>query len=136
MYWVGTKLGIPRPAWCLGPLPPYKLAVFAVSLLLLIPLLILPGLFDEHGTSAYHRFFGGTPLLWLGGLSYGVYLWHLGFVVQFNQWAKEGHFPKGFWPLLVASLVASLIAAAISYFLVEQPALQGGEGRRLEARPA
>jgi len=123
LYWVGTRLGIP-PGLVLGPLPPFRLLIFAVSLLLLIPMVCLPGIFDEHGTARYHRVFASTPLLWLGGISYGIYLWHLGFVVQFEQWVREDHFPAGFWPLAIASFVCSAIAAAVSYFLVEQPALR------------
>lgn len=152
LYWVGTTLGFP-PGLELTGLQAWRLAVFAVSLLLIIPLLCLPGIFDEHGTSLYHRVFGSTPLLWLGGISYGVYLWNLPLTQKVALWQQEGFvafgpdtlapvglagegwfrldadLAGGFWPLFAVVLVGSLVIAAASYLLVEQPLM-----RRVKAR--
>lgn len=155
LYWVGTTLGFP-PGLELTGLPAGRLAMFAVSLLLIIPLLCLPGIFDEHGTSLYHRFFGSTPLLWLGGISYGVYLWNLPFTQKASQWQHLGFvalgpdtlYPAvgdgwlridtdlatGFWPLLAVVLVGSLVVSAASYLLIEQPLMRRVKRRFTKGR--
>ncbi|WCO67335.1 acyltransferase [Iamia majanohamensis] len=136
LYWLGTTLGFP-PGLELTGLPAGRLALFAVSLLLIIPLLCLPGIFDEHGTSAYHRVFGSTPLLWLGGISYGVYLWNLPWTQQLSTlqqtgtttfgsdligtWTLTADVPGGFWFLLGTVFLGSVVVAAASYLLLEQP---------------
>ena len=91
---MGTTLGFP-PGLVLSGLPAGRLAIFAVSLLLIIPLLCLPGIFDEHGTSLYHRVFGSTPLLWLGGISYAVYLWNLPWTQKIAEWQQRGFIEFG-----------------------------------------
>lgn len=59
---------------------------------------------------------GSTPLEWTGRLSYSLYLWQ-----QLFCWGPwPGSLAAGQWPFLVA---ASFLAAAASYYGVEQPAL-------------
>ena len=59
---------------------------------------------------------GAAPLEWIGRLSYSLYLWQ-----QLFCWGPwPGSLAAGQWPFLVA---ASFLAAAASYYGVEQPAL-------------
>lgn len=157
LYWLGTRLGFP-PGLELNGLPAGRLAIFAVSLLLIIPLLCLPGIFDEHGTSLYHRVFGSTPLLYLGGISYGVYLWNLPWTQKIAIWQATGSvafgpgtldpsnpgadgwfrltgdYPSGFWPLFFGVLIPTLVVAAVSYFVVEKP-LMAAVKKRFSGAP-
>ena len=56
-----------------------------------------------------------SPLQWLGRLSYSLYLWQQLFLTNLN------HTWTGYFPI---SLVAALVAACLSYYLVETPLMR------------
>ncbi len=56
-----------------------------------------------------------SPLQWLGRLSYSLYLWQQLFLTNLN-YTWTGYFP--------ISLVAALVAACLSYYLVETPLMR------------
>ena len=56
-------------------------------------------------------------LVWIGRLSYSIYIWHEG-VASFLPTAG-----KPLWLVAVMNLVATTVVAAISYYAVEQPFL-------------
>jgi peptidoglycan/LPS O-acetylase OafA/YrhL len=57
------------------------------------------------------------PLMWLGRLSYSIYIWHEG-VASFLP--RTGY-PA--WQMAAISFSATAVAAVVSYYLVEQPFL-------------
>jgi peptidoglycan/LPS O-acetylase OafA/YrhL len=68
---------------------------------------------------ALRRPFEFGPLVWVGRLSYGVYLWHIGVI-----WALGRlNLPLGqaFWP---AALAGTLAVSALSFYVLERPALR------------
>jgi peptidoglycan/LPS O-acetylase OafA/YrhL len=68
-----------------------------------------------------------APLVWVGRMSYGIYLWHVPIRAMISN-SETGLY--GPW-LLVARVVATLAVAALSYFLVEMPIRRGLVGGRL-----
>lgn len=64
------------------------------------------------------RFLGGATLVWLGRLSYSLYLWH--YPIMQTVFDKRGASA----PWILAAIVASLIAACLSYYVVERPFLR------------
>jgi peptidoglycan/LPS O-acetylase OafA/YrhL len=84
------------------------------------------------------RVLAARPLVWLGKISYGVYLWHwpLFNLLDAQRTGLVG--PQ----LLAARLVATVAVAAFSYVLIEEPVRTGrsplrrsDSGRRLQIRP-
>ena len=79
-----------------------------------------------------HSFAGGAlgwrPLVWLGMISFGTYLWHQP-VLALLQYRHFGPLPVG---QTLAGIAASLLLGALSYRWIEQPVRQ----RRRLARPA
>jgi peptidoglycan/LPS O-acetylase OafA/YrhL len=59
----------------------------------------------------------------LGMVSYGIYLWHEGVLDIYRDVFDVGIFTGSFPRALAATLLGSLAAAAISYLVVERPAL-------------
>ena len=74
------------------------------------------------------------PLVWMGKLSYGIYLWHL----PIDRFVRPGFhdFGLSFWPLQLLRVVLTFAVASASYYLVEQPIRQGRRARRAAEQPA
>ena len=81
--------------------------------------------------TAARRRLAARPLLGLGTVSYGLYLWH----VPLLLWLR-GHdlLPLSPLPALAVVLPLSLALATASWLLVEKPALRLGRRRRAAAR--
>ena len=80
----------------------------------------------QHAISA-------RPLVWLGAISYGVYLWHWPLVV----WLRPDTIGLDGVALFVFRLAATLLIAGASFWLIERPIRRGTVGRiRLRPLPA
>lgn len=91
-------------------------------------LLLLPAVFGDPRRGAVRRLLGSRVLLWIGLVSYGVYLWHVAILRRLSADLPG----LGDGGLLVVGLVLTLAAAAASFYVVERPALR--LSRRLSAR--
>jgi peptidoglycan/LPS O-acetylase OafA/YrhL len=96
--------------------------------------LVLPAVVGDGGGGAVRRLMGLRPLLWLGLVSYGVYLWHWPALeaMQHAGVRFDGQLRAVLWALAGVSAAAALGGA--SYYLVERPSLRlkrlvGGRGQ-------
>jgi peptidoglycan/LPS O-acetylase OafA/YrhL len=93
--------------------------------------LVVPAVFGDSAGGWPRRILDQRRLRWLGGISYGLYLWHLSIALWLSS--KGVH---SFWPLLIATFLATTVCAATSYYVIERPILRFKEGRsRLRATP-
>jgi peptidoglycan/LPS O-acetylase OafA/YrhL len=94
--------------------------------------LLLPGtLGPRHGTWATAM--TARPLARLGTISYGIFLWHLVVLDLVFVGLGRDFFTGGFWTVLALTVAGTVAVAALSWRVVEQPALQlkdRGPGRR------
>lgn len=67
-----------------------------------------------------NRVMGSRPLRVMSELSYGLYLWHMLFLIHAADWLG-GKDVADFWPTLYIALVLSLLASAVTYLGVERP---------------
>jgi peptidoglycan/LPS O-acetylase OafA/YrhL len=79
--------------------------------------------------SALAKFLGSTPLVWMGRLSYGIYLWHYPIFLQ----AEKTLGSKGRVVSIGASLAATFTVSSASYYLVERPLLRLKKHRKAPA---
>jgi len=70
-----------------------------------------------------------APLVWLGTLSYGIYLWHFPVAVYLDAGRTGLHGPA----LLALRTGVTVAVAAASFYLVERPVLEGRFWRTLRA---
>ena len=69
------------------------------------------------------------PLVWIGMVSYGAYLWHFPVAVELDA-ARTGLTGAA---LLVTRVAATFVLAAASYYLVERPIMEGTFWRSVRA---
>ena len=96
----------------------------------------LPAVLEpERARRPLGRFLASPPLAWLGLVSYGIYLYHEPIARSLNGGVNGGadRTVRFLW-LAPATTALAIAAAALSYYVVERPALRFKDRRR--ARPA
>jgi peptidoglycan/LPS O-acetylase OafA/YrhL/4-amino-4-deoxy-L-arabinose transferase-like glycosyltransferase len=76
------------------------------------------------------RWLGSRPMVVLGVLSYGIYLWHEGVLDIYRDTRDLPVFTGSLPAALLATIVGTVAVAAVSYVLVERPALRLKDRRR------
>ena len=69
------------------------------------------------------------PMVWMGTVSYGAYLWHYPVFIELDGARTGLHGPV----LLVARFAATFALAAASWYLVERPVMEGRFWRSVQA---
>jgi peptidoglycan/LPS O-acetylase OafA/YrhL len=88
--------------------------------------LLVPAVFGPPRRGLIRRFLGWRPLLWVGKISYGVYLWHVLVLVELQRHVGQDLGTVGF---LALALILTLALAAASWYGLERHAIR--LGRRL-----
>ncbi len=135
-FWiVAAHLGLPR-----APLPgntPIGWSAdrqqIAQSLFALF--LCLPAVFGPQDRGPVRAFLRWRPVAYLGTVSYGVYLWHEGWLGKWLEWTGRpslaqlatgaAHLSSSTFPIILVLTVAGATACAtLSYYVVERPLLR------------
>jgi peptidoglycan/LPS O-acetylase OafA/YrhL/lysophospholipase L1-like esterase len=95
----------------------YRMGLFTATAAAAV-LMVATVALDQRGPVA--RLLACRPLVWLGAISYGVYLWHWPIFLFLNG-ERTGW--TG-WPLLAVRCAATLAVAVLSYWLLERPIRQ------------
>jgi peptidoglycan/LPS O-acetylase OafA/YrhL len=100
----------------------YLLELIAVALL-------LPAVFGDPARGVVRRILANRALLYMGLVSYAVYLWHFAVYIQLERWGfGKVAAAAGQWIWFPAGLAGGLLLATLSWFLLEKP-LIGLKGR-------
>jgi peptidoglycan/LPS O-acetylase OafA/YrhL len=94
----------------------YLIEVIAVGLL-------LPAMFGDPERGLVRRLLRNRALLFVGMISYGIYLWHLAILEQLDRWNFVSFAGKTTVVWFAAVLPIAIALATLSYYLVERPAL-------------
>src|SRR3954452_7306709 len=95
--------------------------------------LLLPALFGDPESGLIRRVLASRPLLWVGLVSYGAYLYHVAVLQQLSEWdfgSLNDVSPYLWFP---AALAGALVLAAASWYAFERPILS--LKRLVAARP-
>ena len=138
LFWVAaTRVGLPRSVFLPTTAFQYQAEhlLFAAS----AALLLLPAVFGDAAGGWPRRLLALRPVAWLGLVSYGIYLYHLPLLT----WLYTHHRPTFLFGMTFVStwlltMAISVACAALSYYLVERPALRFKDGwpRRAAATKA
>lgn len=99
---------------------------------LIAGLIVAPGVFGPQGHGLIRRALRWRPLVVVGVVSYGVYLWHITVMDRLARSTSFLHGP-GFLVLVAWSAVLSIAVAAVSWFALERPLLR--RVRRVRRHP-
>ena len=120
LQWPLTTFGAPRGIAEVM----LEFALFGIAAVLLL----VPAVFGRHGRPVV---LGNRLMLWLGQISYGIYLWHYPFLQELATVGivNDSPYPLITYVLLLVPLTIGFAAA--SYYLIERPIL-----RRVGSRAA
>lgn len=84
-------------------------------------LLVLPAVFGDERSGVPRRFLRWAPIRWLGVISYGIFLWNepLASFAIAHGWGRAGEIP-----LFLLVTAAATALGALSFYLVERPAMR------------
>jgi len=84
--------------------------------------LVLPAVFGDPTRGWVRRVLGFPPLLWVGLVSYGFFLWHLAVITKLQDGGWDDKLGVPLFPLV--ALAGALAIAAVSWYALERPALR------------
>jgi peptidoglycan/LPS O-acetylase OafA/YrhL len=87
--------------------------------------LVAPAVFGDQHRCAIRAFLRSRPMVALGIISYGVFLWHFDLMKKLDEWYPHASFAG----LLVAVTAAAVAVSVVSWFVLEKP-LQSLSRRR------
>ena len=89
--------------------------------------LLLPAVFGAQDRGVTRRFLQLRPVVYLGTISYGIYLWHQAFIEKIHQWGgwSKIALPNGPFPVhAFGALAITIVVASASWYLVERPVMR------------
>jgi peptidoglycan/LPS O-acetylase OafA/YrhL len=86
-------------------------------------ILLLPGVLGRPDRGPA-RWLSTAPLRWLGTVSYGIFLFHLIVLDLVLSQQERAYFTGGFLPVLVPTVVGSIVVAAVSWYGLERPLMR------------
>lgn len=124
------------------PLNVYSSSGFQAMALTLIPplfsgLVLTAAVFADH-RAVISRALSARTVVWVGTVSYGIYLWHRLVLVEVHDHTMgQGFRTSLVWIALryVAAAVGTVVLAAASYYALERPLNRWAHRRRAPDRP-
>jgi peptidoglycan/LPS O-acetylase OafA/YrhL len=111
-YGVGRVPDLGRYGFAAWWIPSHELKAIGAALLL------VPLIFGSPARGWLRRIVGWRPLVWLGGISYAIYLWHKPLLEKLLPHVA-GH---GELVTTLVLAVATTVIAAVSFYAIERPA--------------
>lgn len=99
-------------------------------------LLVAPAVFGDDRSGLPRRFLATPAMAWLGVVSYGIFLWN----EPIPPWLHRHGFDdwgiiSGYGPRFILTAAFAVAAAAISFYVIERPAIKLGAGRLRDRLP-
>jgi peptidoglycan/LPS O-acetylase OafA/YrhL len=152
--WAEHAFGTPWKSWLVAALA-FSATVWAIHYPAVLPLLplraltqiayvglidlmglcvVLPAVFGNQRRGAGRRILSAGPMVFLGAVSYGIYLWHVPLMdkmISLNVFGSSSPGPPqaNFFEIAALTLVLSVAVAAVSWYLLEKPLIRFSQHR-------
>jgi peptidoglycan/LPS O-acetylase OafA/YrhL len=126
-YWVALKLNLPVSVFDKVT----RIQSFGIAFVygLVAFFLLFPAVFGPQDRGRIRRFLQHPVMVWLGTVSYGIYLWHMIYVKEAERWTRNGWLGTNVFLWLAVVLPLTVLTAATSYYLIERPIINRSHGR-------
>jgi len=130
-YWVALKLNLPVSVFDNVT----RIQSFGIAFVYgLVPFFLLfPAVFGPQDRGGIRRFLQLPVMVWLGTVSYGIYLWHLIYVKEVERWTLSGSLSTNLFVWLPVVFSLTVLTATASYYLIERPIINWSHGKRSPA---
>lgn len=115
--WIVEVLTIVPTPFTVAPFGPGGYVFLHVVQAVVAVLVLIPVFFGNPNFGFPARFLGNRVMLWLGVLSYGLYLWSVTITIDLGIGGAEA----GFGAVLALTFLIALPLAALTYYLIERP---------------
>ncbi len=85
---------------------------------------VAPAVIGPQDRGLIRKMLQTKPLVFLGTVSYGIYLWHESWIQMFLRWTGDRLFTISFLELTAFVALMATVTAALSYYGLERPILQ------------
>ncbi len=127
LFWaIATQMGFPLSL----EFSPQRALALRVLYSVVGLLIVAPIVLGRQDRGLALKVLANPVAVWLGLVSYGVYIWHKAFQYKYLEWTGQEDLNASFLGMLVVTVALSLVAAAGSWYLVERPLM-----RRRDRRP-
>ena len=92
-------------------------------------LIVAPAVLHESAGGLIRQVLSSRPARTLGLISYGIFLWHVPWIFQVEKWTGGHPYFGDFWPVLLWTVVLTLLAAWATYVVIERPLMRTRAGR-------
>ena len=89
--------------------------------------LLLPAVFGPQDRGSIRRLLQTWPMVSLGVISYGIYIWHLDLITDFITWTgynAVSQYTMPYWQMFLGVLALAVAFSTVSYFGLERPILR------------
>jgi peptidoglycan/LPS O-acetylase OafA/YrhL len=121
-FWAVSNIGLPLTPVTASPLGPSlaRQALYGAFAFFLV----MPAVFGDQQLGVVRRALTWRPIALVGVASYGVYLWHEGWLHMYLVWSGSHLFDISLPYLTGAVTALALASATLSYRLFERPVLR------------
>lgn len=92
-------------------------ALFLASVACFLVAMLIPG----AEATVWGRVVGSRPLVWLGQISYGLFLWQMLMIVVARNLTGAEYFNGQYWAPAIVTLGLTIVVAQLSWWFVENP---------------
>lgn len=121
LFWaVSTQMGFPSTL----EFSPMQALALRVVYSFIGLFFVLPIVLGRQDRGLAQTLLANPLAVWLGLVSYGVYIWHKAIQYKYLEWTGQEDLNASFTGMLVFTVALSLVAAAASWYLVERPLMR------------